>query len=99
MKFGIIFWGKSTDSISVTEQNWKLWQGKYLEFHVNLYRVWKILTVPSHYTIFLMTSMVNDMEHRTFNFSVHSINTRNKLQLLRPVAILTSFQKACILQA
>jgi len=38
MKFEIIFWGKSTDSFSVTEQNWKLWQGKYPEVHVNLFQ-------------------------------------------------------------
>ena len=50
------------------------------------FKAWKILTVPSNYTISLMTSMVNNMEHITFNFSVHSINTRNKLQLLRPLA-------------
>jgi len=38
MKFGIIFWGKSTDSLSVTEQNWKLWQRKYPEVRVNLFQ-------------------------------------------------------------
>jgi hypothetical protein len=40
-----------------------------------------------------MIFMANNKEHVTFNFSVHSINTRNKLQLLRPASILTPFQK------
>jgi hypothetical protein len=58
-----------------------------------IFKALEILTVPLQYILPLMPFMVNNMEHVTFNFSMHSINTRNKLQLLRPVSIHTPFQK------
>jgi hypothetical protein len=38
MKFGIIFWRKSIDCLSATEQNSEPWQWKDPEVHVNLFQ-------------------------------------------------------------
>ena len=40
-----------------------------------------------------MTFLIHSLEYFTFNSSVHSINTRRKLQLHRPSANLASYQK------
>jgi len=41
-----------------------------------------------------MTFLLNNLEYFTSNFSVHSINTRKKLQLHRPIANLAN---SCVL--
>jgi hypothetical protein len=42
-------------------------------------------SAPSH--------IVYNLEYFTFNSSVHNINTRKRLQLHRPIANTTSFQR------
>jgi hypothetical protein len=36
---------------------------------------------------------MHSLEYFTFNFSIHSVNTRKKLQLHRPIANFASFQR------
>jgi hypothetical protein len=56
-------------------------------------KVLEILTVPAQYILSLMTFMTHNLGYFTFNFSVHGINKRNKLQFHGPIANLTSLQK------
>jgi hypothetical protein len=51
------------------------------------------LTVPSQYIYSLMSFFIANQEKFQTNSSVHSINTRNKHHLRRPVANLSCFQK------
>jgi hypothetical protein len=57
-----------------------------------LFKALEILTLPLQYILSLMTFLVYNLEYFTFNFSIHSINTRKKLQLHRPIANFASFQ-------
>jgi hypothetical protein len=52
----------------------------------------EILTLPLQYILSLMTFLVHSLEYITFNFSIHSVNTRKKLQLHRPIANFASFR-------
>ena len=53
----------------------------------------EILAVPNQYIYSLMSFFVGNQENIQTNSSVHSINTRNKHHLHRPVANLSCFQK------
>jgi len=52
-----------------------------------------ILTVPSQYTYSFMSFFIGNQENFQTNSTVHSINTRNKHHLHRPIANLSCFQK------
>jgi hypothetical protein len=58
-----------------------------------LLRALEILALPSQYELSLMPFLVHNLEYLTFNFSVHSINTRKKVQLHRQVANFSSYQR------
>jgi hypothetical protein len=58
-----------------------------------LFKVFEILTLPLQYLLYLMTFLVHSLEYFTFNFSIHSINIRKKLQLHRLIANFASFQR------
>jgi hypothetical protein len=51
-----------------------------------LLRALEILTLPSQYELSLMTFLIHNLDYLTFNFLVHSNNTRKKVQLHRQVA-------------
>ena len=53
-----------------------------------LFKTLGILTMPSQYILSLMTFLANNLEYSTFQTSIHEINTRRKVQLLKPIAIL-----------
>ena len=53
----------------------------------------EILTLPSQYILPLMSFLINNLEHFTFNLSIHNVNTRGRLQLHKPLANLTSYQR------
>jgi hypothetical protein len=38
-----------------------------------------------------MTFLIHNLEYFSFNFSIHNVNTRKKLQLHRPIANLASY--------
>jgi IS1 family transposase len=50
--------------------------------------------VPCQYIFSLLNVFVNNQENFQTNSSVHSINTRNKHHLHRPIANLSCFQKS-----
>jgi hypothetical protein len=65
-----------------------------LEIHEEVYlRDKKILALPCEYIFSLMNFIVNNQEHFQTNSAIHSVNTRNKNQLHRPIANLSCFQK------
>jgi hypothetical protein len=98
MKYGIIFWGSSIDS------NWVFQQQKRIVRIMTgaistssctpTFEASEILAVLAQFRpiIPIMAFTAHNLEHFTFNFSVHCINTRNKLKLQRPITNLT-FQK------
>jgi hypothetical protein len=59
----------------------------------SVFKKLEILPVPCQYIFSLMNFFVNNQENFQTNSSVHSINTRNKHHLHRPIANLTCFQK------
>jgi hypothetical protein len=65
-----------------------------LELHVEGYlKKLETLTVPSQYIYSLMSFFIGNQENFQTNSSVHSINTRNKHHLHRPIANLSCFQQ------
>jgi hypothetical protein len=62
--------------------------------HLTVHFSLEILTLPSQYTLSSMTFLAHNLEYFTFNSSVHNIDTRKRLQLHRPIANSTSFQRS-----
>jgi hypothetical protein len=58
------------------------------------YKRLEILALPCEYIFSLMNFIVNNQEHFQTTFVIHSVNTRNKNQLHRPIANLSCFQKS-----
>jgi hypothetical protein len=50
--------------------------------------------IPCEYIFSLMNFIVNNQEFFQTNSAVHSVNTRNKHQLHRPIVNLSCFQKS-----
>ena len=98
VSYGIIFWGNSFNSKKIFT-----WQKRIIRIMVgahpkaacrNLFKKLEILTVPSQCIYSLMRFfLIGNLEKFQTNSSVHSINTRNKHRLHRPVANLSCFQK------
>jgi hypothetical protein len=59
----------------------------------SLFRKLDILTLPCLYTYSFMLFVLKNMDNYQTNSSIHTINTRCKNQLHRPVVNLSSFQK------
>jgi hypothetical protein len=60
----------------------------------SLFKRIEILALPCEYIFSLMNFIVNNQEHFKTNCAIHSVNTRNKNQLHRPIANLSCFQKS-----
>jgi hypothetical protein len=91
-----MFWGKHTDStsLSVAEEVVRIMAGVKSRVSCKpLFKTLQILTLPSQYILSLMTFLTHNPEYFTFNSSVHNIDTRKRLQLHRPIANSTSFQR------
>jgi hypothetical protein len=54
----------------------------------------EILTLPSQYLLPLIRFLSTNLEIHKFNFSVHGINTRHKLELHKPSTKLTAYQNS-----
>jgi hypothetical protein len=97
MKYGIIVWGNHTDIIRVFQLQKRIVRimtgARFRASCKPLFKAFEIFTLPSQYILSLMTFLVHNLEYFTFNFSVHSINTRKKLQLHRLIANFASFQR------
>jgi hypothetical protein len=95
--YGIIFWRNSSNSGKIFTL-----QKRLIRIMVDAYprtscrkifEKLEILTVPNQYMCSLMKFFIGNQETFQTNSSVHSINTRNKHHLHRPVANLSCFQK------
>jgi hypothetical protein len=95
MKYGIIFWGNSSDSKKVfTLQKKIIMMGIQLQHSCRgLFKRLQILPRPCEFIFSLLNFIINNLEH-FHNSAVHTVNTRNKHHLHRPVANLTCFQKS-----
>jgi hypothetical protein len=98
MKYGIIFWGNSSDSKKVFTL-----QKKTVRITVNAkpqtpvrekFKKLQILLRPCEYILSLLNFVMNNQEHFQTNSAVHSVNTRHKHHLHRPAANLPCFQKS-----
>jgi hypothetical protein len=89
MKFGIIFCGNSADRKKTELQKKSVRIMTGTEFQISckaLFRALELLTLPSQYILSLITFLAHNLEYFSFNFSVHSINTRKKVHLHSPIA-------------
>jgi hypothetical protein len=59
----------------------------------DLFKRLQILPLPCEYMFSLLNFIISNQEHLQANSVVHSVTTRNKHHLHRPVANLTGFQK------
>lgn len=95
MKYGIILWSNSTDRKWVYQQHSRtvrIMKGPmYTSSCKPTSQALEILAVPAQFRpiIPLMAFTAHNLEHFTFNFTVHGINRRNKLQHHRPITNLT----------
>jgi hypothetical protein len=92
-----MFWGYHTDSMRVFRLQKKvvrIMAGVKSRVSCKpLFKTIQILTLPSQYILSLITFLAHNPEYFTFNSSVHNIDTRKRLQLHRPIANSTSFQR------
>jgi hypothetical protein len=94
---GIIFWADSTGSKGVF-QLWKeiiriITGSEYRTSCTLRFQSLEILTLPSKYILPLMKFLSHNLGIHTCNFTAHGINTSNKLQLHKPTANFTLYQK------
>jgi hypothetical protein len=89
IKYRIMFWENCSNSRKIFTL-----QKKIIRIMVgahprtpcrSLFKKLEILPVPCQYIFSLMSFFVNNQENFQTNSSVHSINTRNKHQLHRPI--------------
>jgi hypothetical protein len=98
MRHGIIFWSNSSDSKKVF-----ILQKKIVRVMVgikpqnscrDLFKRLQILPLPCEYISSLLNLFISNQGHFQASSAVHSVNTRNKHHLHRPIANLTGFQKS-----
>ena len=98
MKYGIIFWGNSSDSKKVFTLQKKIVRVmigvKSRNSCRDLFKRLQILTLPCGYIYPLINFIKNNEEHFQTNADVHSVNTRHKHCLHKPIANLSCFQKS-----
>jgi hypothetical protein len=98
MEFGIIFWGNSTESKKVLLQQKKILRimtGSPVGASCRaLFCKLGILTMVAQYLLSLMRFLASNLEIFTFNNSVHSINTRTRLKLHKPLTRLKITQQS-----
>jgi hypothetical protein len=93
MKYGIIFWGNSSNSNK--RELLELWQVLSLEIHVDvLFIRLEIFPLPCEYIFSLMNFVANNQEYFETNSAIHNFNTRNRDHLYRSIANLSCFEKS-----
>jgi hypothetical protein len=97
-KYGIIFWGNSSDNKKVFTL-----QKKSLRTVVgakpqtpcsDLFKKLQIVPLPCKYIFSLLSFIINNLEHYQTNSAIYCVNTRNRHHLHRRTANLTCFQKS-----
>jgi hypothetical protein len=95
--YGIIFGGNSSNrkKIPILQKRMiRIMAGAHPKTSCRrIFKKLQILTVPSQYIYSLTSFFIGNQENFQTNSSVHSINTRNKHHLHRPIANLSCFQK------
>jgi hypothetical protein len=98
MKYGIIFWGNSSDSKKAFTLQKKtvrlMMRVKCCNYYRDLFKRLEILTLPCEYIFFLINFVTNNEEHFPTNGDVHSVNTRHKHYLHKSTANFSDFQKS-----
>jgi hypothetical protein len=98
IKHGIIFLGNSSNSkkiFALQKKIVRLIAGVKPRISCkSLFKRLEIVTLPCEYICSLMNLIVNNHEHFQTNFTINSVNTRNKNQLHRSIANLSRFQKS-----
>jgi hypothetical protein len=97
LEYGIAFWGNSTESVTV----FKLQKRAIRLMTVSsvrtscrpLFPMLGIMTLPSQYIFSLVRFLSRNLEFYTFNSTVDSYNTRNRIPLHKPSSLLTVYQK------
>jgi hypothetical protein len=97
MEYGVIFWGNSfgVDKVfKLQKRIVRIMAGVRSRCSCRgLFRKLDILPVPCQYKFSLMIFVVDNLGSFQTNLTVHGLNTRNKMQLHRPIANLSCFQK------
>jgi hypothetical protein len=97
MKYGIIFWGISSDSKKVFTIQKKIVRitgcAKPQNYCRDLFKRLQILPLPCEYIFSLLNFIISNHKNFQVNSAVHSVNTRNKQHFQRPIANPTGFQK------
>lgn len=82
MKYGIIFHGNSPDAKQVClsqKETVRIITGiKHRSTYRTAFKTLSILTLALQYILSLMTFMINDLEHVTFNCVIHKKLTRHR---------------------
>jgi len=95
--YGMILWGNSSYSgkiLTLQKRIIRSMMGAHPRTSCReLLKKLEILTIPSQYIYSLMNFFIGNQDKFLTNSSVHSINTRNKHHLHRPIANLSCFQK------
>jgi hypothetical protein len=98
IKYGIIFWGNSSSSKNIFTLQRKVVRimagVKPRISYRTLFKRLEFLPLPFEYIFPLTNFIVNNQKLFQANSTVHSVNTRNKHQLHRPIANLSGFQKS-----
>jgi hypothetical protein len=97
LKYGIIFWGNSPNSkvFTLQKKTVRLMAGvKPTNSCGSVFTRFEILALPCEHICSLMKFTVNKQEHFKMNSAIHSVNTRNKNQIHRPIANLSCFQES-----
>ena len=96
MEFGVIFWGVSVESkriFHLQKRVIRIMTGSTIRTsYKRLFQELKILTLTSQYKLSLMRFLSFNLDIFPFNSSVHSINTRHRLKLHKPLANLKMYQ-------
>ena len=98
IEFGIIFWGISVESKKFLTQQKRIIRamtGTNLRTSCrNLFRKLEILTLPSQFIYSTMKFLSSNLDQFIFNSTVHTINTRLRLKLHKPIVKLKMCQRS-----
>jgi hypothetical protein len=79
MKYGIIFWGNSPEVFLLQKETVRIITGiKHRSICRPAFKTLNILTLALQYVVTLMTFMINNLEHFTFNCAIHNKLTRHR---------------------
>jgi len=97
MAYGLIFWGKSPDSIKIFRLQKKIIRimmgCRSTDSCRKLFLNLEILPLPSQYSLSLLLFVIRNKNQFQVNSEIHQINTRQHANLHQPSANATKYQK------